>query len=377
MSAKRSVVGIYLDAEYDITSKWLVNGAVRIENYSDFGFTDNYKFATRFKAIPKLNLRGSVSTGFRAPSLQQINFSSTFTTVQAGNIAEVKIAPNYNSITKAAGIPELKQERSVNASAGFAWQAAKGFSVTIDGYWVQVKDRVVISGQFDGSDANLDAGLRAQMGALNVSLAQFFANAVNTTNKGVDIVVDYNRKWGHHRIKGLFAGNFQSMEIDKINIPAKLSGSEFLRQTFLSDREQKFILASAPKNKFALNLEYGHQELTVGTRFTYFGEVVLLGYVQDGLGINPMVPLDKGIGDVPDRYNYSGKLVTDIYASYQVNKNLTVYIGADNLLNVHPDFGVVKGAKDWAYNTETGGAWDAVQMGFNGRRLFARIGFSF
>ncbi|MGQ0739943.1 MAG: TonB-dependent receptor [Bacteroidota bacterium] len=377
VSAKRSVVGLYVDAEYDVTSKWLVNGAVRIENYSDFGFTDNYKFATRFKATPKLNLRGSVSTGFRAPSLQQINFSSTFTTVQAGNIAEVKIAPNYSSITKAAGIPELKQERSVNASAGFAWQAAKGFNITIDGYRVQVKDRVVISGQFDGSDPNLDAGLRAQMAALNVSLAQFFANAVNTTNRGVDIVLDYTKKWGHHRIKGLFAGNFQSMEIDKINIPAKLSGSEFLRQTFLSDREQKFILASAPKNKFALNLEYGHQELTVGARFTYFGEVTLLGYGQDGLGINPMVPLDNGSGDVPDRYNYSGILVTDLYASYQINKNFTVYIGADNLLNVHPDFGVVKGAKDWAYNTETGGAWDAVQMGFNGRRLFARVAFSF
>ena len=229
--------------------------------------------------------------------------------MQAGNIAEVKIAPNYSPITKAAGIPELKQERSVNAGAGFAWQAAKGFSVTIDGYWVQVKDRVVISGQFDGSDPNLDAGLRAQMATLNVSLAQFFANAVNTTNRGVDIVLDYNKKWGHHRIKGLFAGNFQSMEIDKINIPEKLSGSEFLRQTFLSDREQKFILASAPNTKFALNLEYGHQELTVGARLTYFGEVVLLGYGEDGLGINPTVPLDNGSGNVPDQYNYSGKLV--------------------------------------------------------------------
>ncbi len=375
--AKRSVVGLYVDAEYDVTSKWLVDGAVRIENYSDFGFTSNYKFATRFKAAPTLNLRGSVSTGFRAPSLQQINFSSTFTTVQAGVIAEVKIAPNYSPITQSAGIPKLKQERSVNASLGFAWEAAKGLNITIDGYWAQIRDRVVLSGQFDGSDPNLDAGLRAQMAALNVSLAQFFANAVNTTNKGVDVVIDYNKKWGHHRIKALFAGNFQSMDIDRINVPAKLSGSDFLKQTFLSDREQKFILASAPKTKFALNLEYGHQKIAGGLRFTYFGEVTLLGYGQDGLGINPTVPLDNGSGDVPDRYNYSGKLVTDIYASYQISKHFTFYAGADNLLNTHPDFGVVKGAKDWAYNTETGGAWDAVQMGFNGRRLFARLAFIF
>jgi iron complex outermembrane receptor protein len=215
------------------------------------------------------------------------------------------------------------------------------------------------------------------MAALNVSLAQFFANAVSTTNRGVDVVIDYNKKVGDKRYKALFTANFQSMDIDEINVPAKLSGSEFLRQTFLSDREQRFILASAPKTKFAFNFEYGIRKFTAGTRFTYFGEVVLLGYGEDGLGINPTVPLDNGSGSVPDQYNYSGKLVSDLYFSYMLNKNFTVYFGSDNIFNVHPDFGVVKGAKDWAYNTETGGAWDAVQMGSNGRRLFLRFAFNF
>ncbi|MBL7740771.1 MAG: TonB-dependent receptor [Chitinophagaceae bacterium] len=377
VNAKRSVIGLYADAEYDVTKKWLVNGAVRIENYSDFGFTSNYKFATRLKASPTFNIRGSVSTGFRAPSLQQINFSSTFTTVQAGNIAEVKIAPNYSPITKAAGIPELKEEKSVNGSLGFAWQAAQGLNITIDGYWVKVKDRVVITGQFDGSDPDLDPLLRAQMAALNVSLAQFFTNAVSTINKGIDVVIDYSKKSGNNRYKVLFTGNFQKMDIDKINIPSKLSGSEFLRQTFLSDREQKFILASAPNTKCALNLEYGIGKFTAGTRLTYFGEVSLLGYGEDGLGISPQVPKDDGTGYVKDEYNYGGKLVTDLYFSFKLNKNFTLFAGSDNLLNVHPDFGVAPGAKGWAYNTETGGPWDAVQMGANGRRLFARIGFSF
>jgi len=167
------------------------------------------------------------------------------------------------------------------------------------------------------------------------------------------------------------------MTIDKINIPAKLSGSDFLKQTFLSDREQAFILASAPKMKFGCNLEYGIKKFTAGTRLTYFGKIVLLGYGEDGLGISPQVPLDNGSGYTKDQYNYNGKLVTDLYLSYALSKNFTVYAGADNLLNVHPDFGVAKGAKDWAYNTETGGPWDAVQMGGNGRRLFIRIGFSF
>jgi iron complex outermembrane receptor protein len=377
VEAKRNVFGAYADAEIDITPQWLVNLAARAENYNDFGFTHNYKLATRYKVSSNVNIRGSVSTGFRAPSLQQINFSSTFTTVQAATIAEVKIAPNYSTLAEAAGIPELDKEKSLSASLGFTWKATPELNITLDGYMTKIKDRVVLSGQFDGSDANLDAGLRTQMAALNVSYAQFFANAVNTTNNGVDVVIDYNKKVGENRYKGLFTGNFQSMTIDDINVPDKLSGSAFLKQTFLSDREQKFILASAPKMKFGFNFEYGRKNLTVGTRLTYFGKVTLLGYGQDGLGISPTVPLDNGNGDVPDQYDYSGKLVNDLYLSIPLSKGLTFYTGVDNVFNNHPDFGVVKGAKDWAYNTETGGAWDAVQMGTNGRRLFMRFAFTF
>ncbi len=378
VNAKRHVWGAYADAEIDVTDSWLVDLAVRVEDYSDFGFTHNYKLATRYKASDKFNIRGSVSTGFRAPSLQQINFSSSFTTVQAGNIAEVVIAPNYSSLAQVAGIPELTQEKSLSASLGFTNRATPNLNITVDAYYTKIKDRVVLSGQFDGSDPNLDAGLRNQMAVLNVSLAQFFANAVNTSNTGVDIVLDYNKRLSkNHRIKCLFAGNLQSMKIDEINVPAKLSGSEFLKQTFLSDREQKFILASAPKMKFCLTFEYGIKKVTFGARITYFGKITLLGYGQDGLGINPTVPLDNGSGDTPDQYDYAGKFVPDIYTSFPLGKRLTASFGIDNLLNTHPDFGVAKGAKDWAYNTETGGAWDAVQMGFNGRKFFMKLGFGF
>lgn len=377
VNAKRHVFGAYADAEFDILPSWLMDLAVRLEQYNDFGFTHNYKIATRIKATKDVNIRGSFSTGFRAPSLQQINFSSTFTTVQAGNIAEVKIAPNYSNLAKAAGIPDLTQEKSLSASVGFTWRASGSLNITVDGYLTKIKDRVVISGQFDGSDPDLDPNLRSLMAGLNVSYAQFFANAVNTTNAGVDIVIDYNKKFGDNRFRALLAGNLQTMKINKINVPDKLSGSAFLKQTFLSDREQKFILASAPGMKGALNLEYGRKKLTIGTRLTYFGKVTLLGYGQDGLGISPTVPLDNGNGDVPDQFNYSGKLVTDLYISHPLLKKLALHAGVDNLLNVHPDFGVTKGAKDWAYNTETGGAWDAVQMGSNGRRVFVRLAFSF
>jgi iron complex outermembrane recepter protein len=386
-NANRSTLGAYIDAELDITPKFLLGAAVRVENYSDFGFTHNYKLAARYKLAGNFNLRGSVSTGFRAPSLQQINFSSTFTTVQGGTIAEVKIAPNYSPITKAAGIPELKQEKSVNASLGFAFRPVSAFSITVDGYWVRIRDRVVLSGQFSVDDNTLDPALIAAMQQLNVSLAQFFANAVNTTNRGIDLVLEYNTKAGRGNLKALFTGNFQKMEIDKINVPDKLNGTAEQRATFLTEREQKFILASAPNSKFGLTLEYGLKKFTVGTRLTYFGKVTILGY-GDGTDTDftppfqrgdlyAYVPADDDGRPVKDEYVYGGKLVSDLYFSYKLTRAVTAFIGADNIFNTHPDLGINPAARGWAFNNETGGPWDAVQMGGNGIRLFAKLGINF
>ena len=385
--ANRSNLGAYVDAELDVTKSFLLTGAIRAENYSDFGFTSNYKMSTRLKVTNNFNLRGSISTGFRAPSLQQINFSSTFTTVQGGLVAEVKIAPNDNAITKAAGIPDLKQEKSFNAGAGFTYNPVNNFNISIDGYLVKVKDRVVLSGQFDGSDATLDPALIDALSVLNASLAQFFANAVNTTNKGVDIVLEYKKVTDNNSFRATLAGNIQKMTIDKINVPAKLNDTESHRLTFLSEREKAFILASAPESKFSLSLEYGIHKVSIGTRLTYFGKVKILGY-GDGSSadFNPAfdhgdlkayVPADADAHAVKDEYVYGGKIVSDLYLTYKFCKAAKLSIGADNIFGVHPDLGVAKGAKGWAFNNEPAGPWDAVQMGGNGLRLYARIGLVF
>ncbi len=370
----RSNLAGYVDVEFDVTKKFLVGAAIRLENYSDFGFTSNYKVDSRLKVTNNFNLRGSFSTGFRAPSLQQINFSSTFTTVQGASIAEVKIAPNNSPITKSAGISELTQEKSLNGSFGFSWKPVREFSISIDGYWVNVKDRVVLSGQFDASDNTLDPAFTSTLKRLKVAYAQFFANAVNTTNKGVDIVLEYNKRFSNNSFKVLLAGNLQKMSIDKINVPAKLNDTESHRQTFLSDRERLFILASEPPAKVALNLEYGINKFSIGTRFTYFGKVELNGYGEDGLGINPQVPTDNDASVyVADKYVYNGKVVSDLYFTFKASKKVSIFLGADNLFNVHPDLAFAPGAKYWAYNNEPAGPFDAVQMGGNGTRFFTRI----
>jgi iron complex outermembrane receptor protein len=378
VNATRSNVALYVDGELDVTKKWLVDGAVRAENYSDFGFTSNYKLATRYKLTDNFNLRGSVSTGFRAPSLQQINFSSTLTAFRGNQIVDIKISPNYSPITRSAGIPSLKQEKSVNASIGFAWKPFNNFSVTVDGYYVHIKDRIVLSGQFDANDATLDPSLIAEMQRTKVNTTQFFANAVNTTNTGVDIVLDYKKNFGQKHFNALLTGNVQHMSIDKINVPAKLNDTKEHQFTFFDQPAQSVLLASAPASKFALNLEYGISKFAAGVRFTYFGKVSFLGSGVGAVYDVPLIPTDANPNVfVKNDLIYAGKITSDIYTSYKISKNVSVYAGADNILNVHPDLGVIQAAKDYSFGTQSGGPWDAVQMGENGRRLFVRVAFTF
>src|ERR1017187_1093339 len=381
-NAHRTNLAGYVEGELDVTKQWLVDGAIRAENYSDFGGVSTYKFATRYKVTHNFNLRGSVSTGFRAPSLQQIYFSNTETNVEAGVPTQVQIVPNANPIAKAAGIPDLKPEKSTNASVGFSWNPAKNLTITVDGYMVKIKDRVVLTGEFSTSDTAIAQALIAN----HVDDAQFFANAVNTTNWGIDVVFDYRKHWGKNTLGVLFAGNVQNLTVDKINVPPALADNQWDALNFFDYREQDFVKASAPPEQLNLSIDYGHNKWSAGIHFTYFGKIVLLGYgdgnpgdFANGFehgGVLAYVPANSNQMPVRDQYNYTGKMTTEIFGSYKFTRIITGYIGVDNIFNVHPDYGYVKAAAGWDYNNETGGAWDAVQMGFDGMRMFARLAFN-
>ena len=383
--ASRTNVGAYGDVAIDLTKSWLVDAAARFENYSDFGFVNTYKIASRYKLTDNFNLRGSVSTGFRAPTLQQINFSNTNTNIINGNLVYSKLVPNYSSIARDAGIPKLTQETSSNASFGFTWKPARNFTVTVDGYTIAIKNRVVISGQYQAGDPTLGAALNNALNAQGIQYAQFFANAVNTTNNGLDIVLDYTKKWKNDHFKALLAGNIQHININKINVPQTFRGSASDSATFFSDREQYFLKASAPKAKFSLNLEYGFEKFSFGTHLTYFGGLQTLGFGETSAPANaadpyfPYVTLDQSGATVPEVFNFRGKVTTDIYASYKISKVANITVGVDNLFNVHPDKSVVPGSvslatgsSSWG-DSESGGPFDAVQMGFNGMRIFSRL----
>jgi iron complex outermembrane receptor protein len=381
---------LYGEGGLDITDKWLADAAVRFENYSDFGSQTTFKFATRYKLTDNFNVRGSISTGFRAPNLQQINFSNTNTTVDQGQLIYTKTIPNYSDIARLAGIPKLTAETSTNYSLGFTWQPVHELTMTVDGYQVDVKNRVVVSGGYSATDPSFSPTLQQDLAAAGVADVVFFTNAVNTTNRGVDIVLAYKKHWDNQHFNATLAGNIQDVIIDKINIPSTFKKTASDSATFFSDREQYFMKYNAPKAKFNLGLEYGVNKFSIGTRFTYFGDVKELGQAGGGAVASdpyfPSVSLDANPAIlVPEIFDFSPKVTTDIYVTLKASKTLSWTLGIDNLFNVHPDAAFVKGSiqpttggNGSSYDdSNSGGPYEPVQMGFDGTRIYAKLKWTF
>jgi len=344
----RNNFAAYVDTELDITKKWMISAAGRFENYNDFGSTLNGKFATRYAFTPQFAFRGSVSTGFRAPSLAQKYYSLQFTNFQAKKLVTIQLASNDSDLAQLSGISQLKQETSLNGSAGFTFNTAK-FTATIDGYYIKVKDRIVLTGNFLRDDLPEEVQLKYPF----IDQAQFFSNAIDTRTKGVDIILSYTDDLGPGKMTATLAGNYNDMEITKVNAPEKLKGKEDI---FLSAREKAFILASAPKTKVNLNLNYKINKFNANVQLVRFDKVKLIGY-----------------GGADDYQLYGAKVTTDISFGYEFSKNLNLTIGSKNLFNRYPTLQTA--AVDG--NTESGGIFDPVQMGFAGRQAFARLNFKF
>ncbi len=335
----RTNLGAYADFELNLTDNWMVNTAARYESYSDFGNTLDGKIATRFKVTDNFALRGSFGTGFRAPSLAQIYFNSTFTDFVGGVPVDKLIAKNNSPITRALGIPNLKEETALNGSLGFTASPFDGFTATVDGYYVKIGDRVVLTGAFEDTDPDIGAELQA----LGVGAAQFFTNALDTKTKGVDVILSYNNSFDENDFKFSLAGNFNKMELGKINTSSKLAGKEDI---YFGKREQAFLLASAPGTKLSFSLDYSRDKFNASVRMIYFGEIKLIDWI-----------------DTEDIYK--AKFTTDASLSYQFTDNLTLLVGGSNIFDVYPT--------QQDTETESGGLWDAVQMGFSGRFLFGKL----
>jgi iron complex outermembrane receptor protein len=180
----RSNFSVYLDTEIDFSEKFMIGAAARFEYYSDFGSTLNFKLAARYKITKKFNLRGSFSTGFRAPSLAQSYYNLTFTNFIGNTPTESFLIANNSAIARRFNIDNLKEEKAINSSLGFTAKLGAMFNLAIDGYYVSIKDRIILSGNFDASILGL-----------GIDNVQFFANGVNTETTGVDLVLNWKEKW--------------------------------------------------------------------------------------------------------------------------------------------------------------------------------------
>lgn len=345
LGKSRTNFAAYLDTELDVTKNWMVSGAARFENYSDFGSTFNGKFATRYAITPEFAFRGSISTGFRAPSLVQKYYSLQFTNFQGGDLVTIQLGSNDSALAKTAGIQNLNEEKSVNGSAGFTYNTGK-FTATVDGYYVKVKDRIVLTGYFTSTEIPTLPP--------NVEQAQFFANAVDTKTTGLDVILTYTDNIGSGKLTATLAGNFNDMEITKVNTPPSLAGLESI---FLSEREKAFILASAPKTKFNLNLNYKIDKFTSNLQLVRFDKIRLIGYGGD-----------------TDYQDYDARITTDLSFGYDFSEKFSWTLGGKNIFNRYPTLQYDHVSDG---NTESGGIFDPVQMGFAGRQVYTMLSFKF
>jgi iron complex outermembrane receptor protein len=356
LSRGRSSVAGYLDLEADITESFLLSAALRYEDYSDFGSTLNGKIATRVKAGENTNLRAAFNTGFRAPSLHQLNFNSTSTIFDnLGNPQEVGTFSNDSKAAKLLGIPQLKQETSTSVSFGFTSRIPDAnLTITADVYWVGINDRVVYTGQFKGPGT--DTELDRLLSQANASAASFFANAIDTESRGFDIVLTYDTRIGTKaKLKNDLSGTFsKTKKVGDIKA-SKVLEDAGLVGTYFPEDSRVYLEEAVPRTKINLTNSLTTGNFNVFLRNVWFGEVT------------------EAVTTIANQEVYGSKLVTDLSFGYKIAESTTITIGANNLFDIYPDRAKLQanrsdGRFDWSRRSQ--------QFGIGGRFLFARLSFN-
>ncbi|MBP0903636.1 TonB-dependent receptor domain-containing protein [Mariniflexile gromovii] len=348
----RTNYGIYFDTELNISESFMLAAAVRYENYSDFGSTINGKLATRLKITDDLSLRGSISSGFRAPSLAQLYYNLIFNNIVAGTSVPSLLSANNSTVTKAFGIGQLNEEKAFNASIGFTYKTG-GFTATIDAYSISVDDRIILTDNFTD---------QAILGPLNVDAAQFFANGVDTRTTGVDIVLGYDTNIGTDgKLKVALIGNTNNLKIKRIN---NGNLNEF---TFFGPFSQAYLKAAAPDYKFGLNLGYSISKFDANMTLTQFSDVTLQDFQWVDTPATTQAEADALFPVATDVYKAS--MVVDLSLGYMITEKVKFSLGANNLFNKYP----TPQFDGW---TDQGGLADSVQMGSDGTYVFGRLNFS-
>ncbi len=359
VDAKRYITAGYADVETDLTDKLLVNVAGRYENYSDFGGNFAGKVSARYRLADAFTLRGTASNGFRAPSLHQRHFNNVatlFINTPGGLVAsQTATFKNQSDIARAFGIPTLKAESSTNLSLGVTSRLFKKVNITVDAYQVEIKDRIVLSGDFDRrSNATVNTLLQPFP---NVTVARFFANAIDTRTRGLDVVANGSFTVGKGILDVTLAGNINETKvIGNVKTSAKLPADSLNSNTLFNIEQRAIIERGQPRNKFMLNLNYRIGRVSFMLRNTRFGEVAT---VFNGT-------------DRRRDETYSAKVITDASITVRPTYWMGITLGANNIADVYPD-----PIRNAANNGEGRFVYsrNATQFGFNGGYYYTNLNF--
>ncbi|MBS0199728.1 MAG: TonB-dependent receptor [Proteobacteria bacterium] len=350
---RRNSYAVYADAETDITSKFSADAAVRYEHFSDFGSKTSGKLSARYAFTPNFALRGTVSTGFRAPSLAQQYFQTVSTNFLQGNPVpfEIRTFPATSAVAKAFGAEPLKPETSKSASLGLVTQPLHGLFVTVDAYQVDVKDRIVLSSNLTGNGVR---ALLESQGIFGVNGGRYFTNAVDTRSRGVDVVGSYRWRTDAGTLDLTAGYNYGSTKITRIAPnPAVLEASGLNLQR-IDRTEIGRIEEGFPRNKITLAGLWKAHDWEASLSGTRYGSVTSR--------VNPpTTTVDQ---------TYAAKWIADASVSYKLG-GWKFTVGADNLFNTYPD-------ENYFVNSTSGQfPYSSLSpFGFNGRYVYGKVGFT-
>jgi iron complex outermembrane receptor protein len=355
----RTNVGAYLALEGKVLDQLTLSGAVREEHYSDFGDNTSGKVSFRYEVTPALAFRGSAESGFRAPSLQQQYFTSTATLFINGVPFDTGTFPSVSVVGRALGGQPLQPEKSKNYSLGAVFHAG-GLEVTVDGYEIDVTDRIVLSENFTcDSSANGQVICRL-IQPFGASAARFFINGVDTKTRGLDVVATYHvpsQDWGSLLVTA--SGNMNDFDVTKT--PASISGLLPTPITLFARQAVYRFERGTPKYKATLQGDWTLDNWSATGRVTYYGDVLSAG------------TLNNSAADV----HTGAHAIVDLEGRYEFSHGIEVAIGAENLFDEYPDqIPLFNNATTPPTALDSTGAapWSSFSpFGFNGRRIYARL----
>lgn len=359
----RNVLGSYVELEAVLNDHLLIDMATRFEYYSDYGGNLAAKLAARYQVSGRFGVRASIGNGFRAPSLQQ-RYNGGINSVIVTNATGVRIPairgnfPNDHEVVKALGVPSLTAEKSINISGGITSRVSERVSMTVDAYWIQIKDRIVLSGRFDRSTkANgVDSILSKFPDLKQVDQVSFYSNAINTRTRGIDVVLNGNWKLSGGLVRIMLAANFNRTNIyGIIQSAANLPADSLTTSTLFSRLDRGIMEIGQPSSKVILNMIYYKGRMAFNISNTCFGKTGILNEFTKNL----------------DEF-FSPKVLTDISITYSPKTWLAITGGVNNLFDVYPDRfkyyeNTVEGSQ--VYSPE------ASPFGFNGGYYYVGMNF--